>query len=361
MSNSLKEKEIISEIKNSKKERKDMTKGQLLKQVREERGLSLDSVHEATKVPLDALKAIEEGYTIRTLSEFYYKGFLKIYATYLNVDVSEVIDDYKQEEPQKIIVRKEKPPASFEWKKWVAKNLTKERKQQLVVIAGIFLFLIVLFKSITFLIHVVGQHRERVKEKKKIVAVEQVVEKKIPVQKVVKKTEKPVEVKKTEKKTEKVIEKANNVEKKTEVSVSQQTVVQQPKEVVPPKPKVLVPIPVEAIQKQTGETAEAPVTQNEPSAVKPQEVKVVKNLTLTVRAKKSSWLRVLADNQTVFQATLRRGAVETWLADNSIEISGRNIDQLEFELNGKMIGSLGRADRKAKKIVVTKEGLSVSK
>ena len=48
-------------------------KGSLLKKVREAKGISLEVVHEHTKIPLDALRALEEGYTIRTLSPFYQK------------------------------------------------------------------------------------------------------------------------------------------------------------------------------------------------------------------------------------------------------------------------------------------------
>ena len=54
--------------------------GKLLKKAREERGLSIDAIHEGTKIPLDVLRAIEEGYTVRTLTPFYLKGFYKIYA-----------------------------------------------------------------------------------------------------------------------------------------------------------------------------------------------------------------------------------------------------------------------------------------
>ena len=49
---------------------KRVQKGQVLKQAREAKGISLVAVHEATKIPLDALKAIEEGYTIRPLTSF---------------------------------------------------------------------------------------------------------------------------------------------------------------------------------------------------------------------------------------------------------------------------------------------------
>src|SRR3989338_8287361 len=72
--------------------------GVILKTARQEKGLSLESVYEATKIPLDVLRAIEEGYTVHTLSPFYYRGFLKIYAQYLDVDISKVIEDYKSEQ-----------------------------------------------------------------------------------------------------------------------------------------------------------------------------------------------------------------------------------------------------------------------
>ena len=80
---------------------------------------------------------------------------------------------------------------------------------------------------------------------------------------------------------------------------------------------------------------------------------------LTVRAKKDTWLRVESDGVTVFQSALNRGKSETWLAHDKIEISGKNMQQLEFELNGKLIGALSRRDDKAKKIMITREGLSV--
>ena len=101
-----------------------------------------------------------------------------------------------------------------------------------------------------------------------------------------------------------------------------------------------------------------PAPQSKPAAVV-SAVVVQKEIILTVRAKQNSWLRVRTDGNIVFQSTLRLGAVETWTADNEIEISGKNVDQLEFELNGKMIGTLGRKDRNAKKVVITKNGLSV--
>ena len=87
-------------------------KGSLLKKERESKNISLDTVQEATKIPLDVLKAIEEGYTIRTLSLFYLKGFVKMYAQYLGVDPDKILKDFRfTEEPQTIkkIVLEKKP------------------------------------------------------------------------------------------------------------------------------------------------------------------------------------------------------------------------------------------------------------
>lgn len=66
----------------------------LLKETREAKGLTLEIVHEATKIPLDALKAIEQGYSVRSLTPFYLRGFIKIYAEFLGLDPQEMLKAY---------------------------------------------------------------------------------------------------------------------------------------------------------------------------------------------------------------------------------------------------------------------------
>ncbi|MBI5415197.1 MAG: DUF4115 domain-containing protein [Candidatus Omnitrophica bacterium] len=95
----------------------------------------------------------------------------------------------------------------------------------------------------------------------------------------------------------------------------------------------------------------------QPAVSAPREVQ--KDIILTVRARKDSWLRVEADGVVVFQSSLVYGKSESWIASEKIEISGKNMQQLEFELNGKLLGALSRRDRNAKKVVITREGLSV--
>ena len=69
-------------------------KGLILKETRESKGIDLMSVHEVTKIPMDVLRAIEEGYQVRTLSPFYVKGFMKMYAQYLGLDARPLVDEY---------------------------------------------------------------------------------------------------------------------------------------------------------------------------------------------------------------------------------------------------------------------------
>jgi len=278
-----------AEVKETKK-----SPGKILKKARENQGLSLEIVHEATKIPMDALRAIEENYTIRMLSPFYYSGFVKMYANYLNIDACEVIDDYRQEElPEHI----KQDIEEFQIPKWIANIFTRRRKQQAVIAAGIFLALFVVFKLIGFLTS---------REPKPAVTKEVVQKEAVKIEAVKKKI---------------------------------------PKIIIPKKaPKVVAPVVIPKPSK--------PLVNASPAVVQ-------KNINLTVRANQNSWLRVKTDGMVVFQSTLKIGAVETWLADDEIEISGRNINQLEFELNGKMIGTLGRKDRNAKRVVITKRGLSV--
>src|ERR1700691_55398 len=76
-------------------------KPSILKNTRLAKGLTLEIVHEATKIPMDALRSIEEGYSSRILSPFYYRGFIKIYAEFLGLNVAEMYKEYGLDQPAK--------------------------------------------------------------------------------------------------------------------------------------------------------------------------------------------------------------------------------------------------------------------
>jgi cytoskeletal protein RodZ len=305
----------------------DIQAGSLLKATREAKGISVETVHEATKIPMDALKAIEEGYTVRRISPFYLKGFMKMYAEYLSVNVKDIspeADSKKKQSVRPVL----SPAQEFDLEQWMSKTFTRRRKQQIVVVAGILLCFFILFKIITFFTHQ-GPAPAKAKKANDPMAVKT----------------KAVDARATKAKDVKA--EKDDVVALENIRMGEIVKAEKPSAKAPENPEPSKAVPSKVV---------ATVSQ---SAAAAQEAQ--KKITLTARAKKDSWLRVKCDGAVVFQSTLNKGSVETWLAREKIEISGKNINHLEFELNGKLIGALARRDFGAKNIIVTKDGLSVGK
>ncbi|WP_166237848.1 helix-turn-helix domain-containing protein [Paenibacillus turpanensis] len=74
--------------------------GQLLRKAREEKGLTLDELQEATKIRKRYLEAIEEGQLSALPGSFYVRAFVKSYAEAVGLDPDEVLEMYKGEIPQ---------------------------------------------------------------------------------------------------------------------------------------------------------------------------------------------------------------------------------------------------------------------
>ena len=120
-----------------------------------------------------------------------------------------------------------------------------------------------------------------------------------------------------------------------------------------------------AVPPKTAAAANPPIQSvPEPAKSVPQAsapATVSDHVNLTVRAKRSTWIQVKIDGMVVFQSTLHKGAVETWVAKERIELSGKNVNELDLEVNGEHVGALGSAERGAKRVLITKEGLTVKK
>ena len=65
--------------------------GDVLKEERKKRKLSLEEIHQKTRVSLSYLQAIEEGQWDVFPAEVYRVGFLKDYAAYLKMDVEKIV------------------------------------------------------------------------------------------------------------------------------------------------------------------------------------------------------------------------------------------------------------------------------
>ncbi len=264
---------------------------EILKRAREAKGLSIERLHELTKIPLDVVKAIEEGYKVRSVSEFYLKGFIKMYAQQVGVDVHQVLKDYSTEKlPEPI---HQQPEGQIEQK---FNQFLNRQRQQLIVKGVVAVLLLV------FLVKVIGCVGQRISSGVKQKSVEKIV-----------KTQEPrkIELKKMKK------------ERQQERVVPKQVQI---------KPTVAVVLP-------------------------PQE-KLPSGVSLSIKAKEQSWLQVKVDGNLVFQSILKPGVAETWQGQKLIELSGKNIHEMEYVVNGKTVQPVIEADGPARRVVITPEGLS---
>ncbi|PIU00390.1 MAG: hypothetical protein COT74_05515 [Bdellovibrionales bacterium CG10_big_fil_rev_8_21_14_0_10_45_34] len=70
--------------------------GQKLKRRREELRVNLDDVSIATKINIKVLSAIEEGDTESLPQKTFLRGFIRSYASFLKLDVTEVLEEFQQ-------------------------------------------------------------------------------------------------------------------------------------------------------------------------------------------------------------------------------------------------------------------------
>lgn len=295
--------------------------GQILKEARESKGLTLEAVHENTKIPLDVLKAIEEGYTVRTLSPFYLRGFMKMYANYLGISADEVVEI----RPATVV-----PKQNFKIPEEPTGPLFTEQQKQVIVKGAVFLL------AVLFVLKVggwaVGKWKLSRHAKQQAAQVNTASTPQVPETKAETKQGKG----------------------QPKPSASKQVSEQKERAAVQPilpqvKPKPVAEAPAQPAQSKpsagSGGTVPAPT--------------ITKKVSATVKARRKAWLQVKVDDNLVFQSTLNEGVTETWQADKSIEIAGRNIFYLDFEVNGEVVGSLGRADRNARRVEITQTGLTV--
>lgn len=91
----------------------------------------------------------------------------------------------------------------------------------------------------------------------------------------------------------------------------------------------------------------------------PQESKP-KKITLVIRAKEESFIKVKVDGRTIYQGLLRKGNAESWSAKDNIELSVGNAAAVALEVDGKVFSSLGRKGQPLKNILINREGLKIN-
>ncbi|MBT4349622.1 helix-turn-helix domain-containing protein [bacterium] len=131
-------------------QRKKISKGQTIadrfKKTRLEQDLSLTDVHQATKIQIKYLEALEDGDYQALPGEIYIRTWIKIYSEFLNLPKHELLADYKLE---KIIRAKTDQPekvskqtsSKFSFKKRLMKILRPYFLKRAAIVLILLIFL----------------------------------------------------------------------------------------------------------------------------------------------------------------------------------------------------------------------------
>jgi len=86
-----------------------------------------------------------------------------------------------------------------------------------------------------------------------------------------------------------------------------------------------------------------------------------RGIRLGIRAKDHCWVSLKIDGRVVFQRVLEKGRFESWQAKEKIELSLGNAAGVELEVNGQLFSNLGRRGQAIKNIIITREGLNITR
>lgn len=272
--------------------------GEIVKGKRAERGLTLSEAHEATKITMQNLAAIEEDRFDAFPNRVYARAFLRDYANYLGLDSSSLLERYEQEWGTPMPVE---PPR----RKSRAIPFALGTIGVLAVVAiGVYLY--------TTYVPIPKQ------------AVRPTVTSPAPAPRPAPAppapTPKPTPAPTVAKPGTPVVSTASHGAESTSSAGPLVT--------------------------PTGSNAPAkPTAPTQPSATKPTPPAPQPNkVTLTLKATKSSaWVSVKQDGQKPIQKTLTPGSEATFQADRKITLRVGNAGALDVTANGKHIGALGAA------------------
>lgn len=287
--------------------------GVLLKQERERKGISLEVVHDATKVPMDALKAIEEGYKVRTLTAFYYKSFVKIYAHYIGLDANAIVAMIPTHHPKPeavaafirpgAVARPAAPSGAGPHRvegvrslNLLSNPIVLKKKKKFFTLAIVIAAVVAGLFAAGFMVH-------------KITTA-------ISVHRALDAASKPA-----------------------------------------PKPAGKRPKTVPAKAEAALRTQETKTPDDNEGDDRAE--KAPRRISLIVRAQVNTWIDVHVDGQSVFRGTFKKGLSSAWHGTKKIELTAKDLGALEFEVNGRNVAKLTRRDPKARKVIVTPEGLNV--
>ncbi len=279
-----------------------------LKQIREEKGISLDQIVQDTKISKRVLEAFEKGdLSDLFLSEVYLKGFARTYARYLGIDEQKIIRQLFGEHPS--ISKKVVAPYNDDNNNTTDKTFHRRVPEYLDIlvsfgkktviflflfVAGMFLklpkrFLLTAGVVLLSLFIVVFLLTHRVAHDKDLSS---------------------------------VASSGKTVEKVAQGDISE-----------------------ELAPSQSLDSENEPI----PPVVEPQEKK--ETFSVIVEALDDCWIRVKADGVELFRKTLNKGDIEKWEAKKELSMWVGNAGVLKVTCGDKVYNGLGRRGRVIKDVI----------
>lgn len=284
--------------------------GVRLKEAREKRALSIEQVQRETHIHATVLTALEAGRCDEILTETYVKAFLKKYAQHLGVDQKEVLKDYaalhpKREEVEKAAAAHDSHLAGTD----IVSRSISIASFAILLLAFLFL-LAFLWKKITPVFTVVRRPAVTT----------------------------PAPVKAKAAKASKTAESRKSSKAKAAPSAEQ------------PKTRSK-----SAITKKTAPPA-APATVVATPAPKPAPPAQAP-FKFTLKVNRPAMVELKRDGTLLFKQLLPKGTMETYTADERINLYVANAEDVEVFLNGQYLGSPGRGI--IKNLEITRQGMKI--
>lgn len=283
--------------------------GAYLKSVREEKGYSIAEVSKNTKISPAVLRALEEG-LLDNIDPVYLKGFLKMYCRFLRVDWQEFSKEYPVTTAAKYahpsLPRGASPmtpdakESASPWKGIKNSLVSFILEKKKIILISLWLAVGALFMALIFR----GCRPSAARTQKAVVTL-------------------------SPKKPSKITTPAQSAPPLTPPKIAAQA---EEKKIPPVSP------------------AQTPASKES----KPKEI------TLVIRAKEQSFIKVKVDGRTIYQGLLRKGNAESWSAKDKIELYVGNAAAVALEVDGKVFSSLGRKGQPLKNILINREGLKIN-
>ena len=281
--------------------------GETLKDARDKKSITIDQVQKQTRIHSTVLKALEEGRCDSMLTPTYVRSFLKKYAEYLGLDARQVLNEYAKLRPAQpasslALANKEPRAPSIDLPKFFL--LVRRALVAAIVIA---LVIFVGSKAIGLLKRAKAARPAPASKKSATVT-----------------RQAPAPAKK------KTAPKARLPESEAKQ--------------IAPKPASVQKEPAAKVQTTVKAASTAVIPKGTP-------------LKLLIKVNQTVMVKVSTDGKLLFSRVLYRGAVESFTAEERINIYVAKAEAIELFLNGRSLGSPGRG--LIKNIEITRNGLKL--